>query len=335
MSHTPEEKIRSKPLTPLSTGQMSLSLKNKLKRCGRYHTSTPAKRFCPDTLTIDSSPILPTEPPELSNISRESLQLKQNNSSSSSLCGAQEGDSPGRLDTMGQSKSLTGRSVHSLQSPAGRHFFHSPFLTKNTGSSFVSPSDKTASWTPSSKRKGRLLIRSAKLNFDQSDVKAEDDGHKLNLCVEEKSLSSLPNSADLGGASQLSIENKQGISSHTFISEKENSTASDISLKPKMSQKTVSLNRQKLGTSKQALLQEIKEKEETLRKLKMVKMYRSKNNLSHLQTLIDKWRDASQQSLQDLLGLLPEPKPSMSELLHHLQVEQDLVNYDPVEETFT
>ena len=58
------------------------------------------------------------------------------------------------------------------------------------------------------------------------------------------------------------------------------------------------------------------------------------NNLSELEKLIEKWRAVSQQGLQDLCESLPEPKPSLSELLQHLGVEFDLVKFDPTEETF-
>lgn len=86
---------------------------------------------------------------------------------------------------------------------------------------------------------------------------------------------------------------------------------------------------------KQRLLKEISEKEEVLRKLKMVKMYRTKNNLTQLQCLIEKWRGVTQQGLQDLHDALPEPKPSLTELLQHLGVDNNLVKFDPAEETFS
>ena len=256
---------------------MSSSLKNKLKRCGRYHTSTPAKKVCPNTLTIDSSPILPTQHLEPSNVSCESLQLKQNDSLSV-ICEVQENDSPVGLGTSNRSKSVTGH-VCSLPSPAAPVFSQSQYSVMNARSSFISPVNKTISGTPSSsKRNRRRLIRSTKLNFDKSDLKtnveSKDDEPKLDLNVGEQSLSKPSCSTNLNDVSQLMAGNKKEFVCNTFTYEKESSTVCGV-LKSKIP-KDVSSQSQQLVISKQTLLQEIKEKKETLRKLKMVKMYRSK-----------------------------------------------------------
>ena len=59
------------------------------------------------------------------------------------------------------------------------------------------------------------------------------------------------------------------------------------------------------------------------------------NNLTQLESLIEKWRDVAQQGFQDLHEALPEPKPSLTELLQHLGVDFNLVKFDQVEETFS
>ena len=58
------------------------------------------------------------------------------------------------------------------------------------------------------------------------------------------------------------------------------------------------------------------------------------NNLSELQLLIDKWRTVSQQALQDLHTEMPEPKPSLTQLINHLGIEHDLIDFDSEEEAF-
>lgn len=79
---------------------------------------------------------------------------------------------------------------------------------------------------------------------------------------------------------------------------------------------------------------ELKEKQELLRKLKMVKMYREKNDLTELQILIDRWRRVSQTALSDLLQLYPEPRPQLSDLITHLQIDPELVKFDREEQDF-
>ncbi|BFZ02039.1 hypothetical protein BsWGS_05077 [Bradybaena similaris] len=86
---------------------------------------------------------------------------------------------------------------------------------------------------------------------------------------------------------------------------------------------------------KEQMGKELKVKEELLRKLKMVKMYREKNNLTELQKLIDIWRDVSQKALLDLHDLQPPPRPSLTELINHLQIDHDLIHYVAEDEMFS
>ncbi|XP_059171616.1 swi5-dependent recombination DNA repair protein 1 homolog [Physella acuta] len=94
-------------------------------------------------------------------------------------------------------------------------------------------------------------------------------------------------------------------------------------------------NTSQLKELKDNLESVLKEKNEQLRKLKMVKMYREKNNLTDLQALIDKWREVSQKALGDLLDAHPEPKPSMTQLIDHLLIDHDLIQYNADEEGFS
>lgn len=75
-------------------------------------------------------------------------------------------------------------------------------------------------------------------------------------------------------------------------------------------------------------------KEDTLRKLKLVKYYKSKHDLQHLHDLTSKWKKASQTALSELRQKMPSPQPTLGQLLDHLQIEHDMVGYDPNENEF-
>ncbi|XP_060787818.1 swi5-dependent recombination DNA repair protein 1 homolog [Neoarius graeffei] len=87
----------------------------------------------------------------------------------------------------------------------------------------------------------------------------------------------------------------------------------------------------------QKLKKDVKEKSETLRRLKMVKMYRKKNDLTQLQGLIDKWRQCAQAVLYDLQTELPTDgqKASLSQLIDHFGLEDCILHFNRTEEEFT
>ncbi|XP_077992686.1 uncharacterized protein LOC144446737 [Glandiceps talaboti] len=88
-------------------------------------------------------------------------------------------------------------------------------------------------------------------------------------------------------------------------------------------------NLNQLLQMRQDLNESLAIKEETLRKLKMVKMYRNKNDLERLQQLITKWRTASQDILLELQEKLPmEKKPRLGELIKSWQLDPDLLQFD-------
>ncbi|XP_030058644.1 swi5-dependent recombination DNA repair protein 1 homolog [Microcaecilia unicolor] len=97
------------------------------------------------------------------------------------------------------------------------------------------------------------------------------------------------------------------------------------------------LNLQELLEEKKKLIQQVKEKEELVRRLKMVKMYRSKNNLTELQSLTEKWRRCSQQVLYELQMALSTDgkKLSLTQLIDSFGLEDDLLHYNRAEEDFT
>lgn len=91
------------------------------------------------------------------------------------------------------------------------------------------------------------------------------------------------------------------------------------------------------GDFAQRLRKEVKDKTETLRRLKMVKMYRSKNDLTHLQTLIDKWRHCTQAALYELQSEVPIEgrKASLSELIDLFNLDDSILHFDRTEDDFT
>uniref|UniRef100_UPI00398F6ACA swi5-dependent recombination DNA repair protein 1 homolog isoform X2 n=1 Tax=Pristiophorus japonicus TaxID=55135 RepID=UPI00398F6ACA len=99
---------------------------------------------------------------------------------------------------------------------------------------------------------------------------------------------------------------------------------------------TASPEQQQLLEEKEGLLKEVREKEELLRRLKMVQMYRAKNNLAELGSLIEKWRKSSQSLLYELqVALCTDRKPTLTQLIDSLAVEDRLLHYNRLEEDFT
>lgn len=81
----------------------------------------------------------------------------------------------------------------------------------------------------------------------------------------------------------------------------------------------------------------VKERSETLRRLKMVKMYRQKNDLIQLQNLIDKWRSCAQSVLYELQSELPTDgkQTSLSQLIDNFGLDDKILHFDRTEEDFT
>ncbi|KAK7140189.1 hypothetical protein R3I94_012713 [Phoxinus phoxinus] len=81
----------------------------------------------------------------------------------------------------------------------------------------------------------------------------------------------------------------------------------------------------------------LKERSETLRRLKMVQMYRNKNDLTRLQMLINKWRSCVQSVLYELQSELPTEgkQTSLSQLIDNFGLDDKLLHFDRTEEEFT
>lgn len=93
----------------------------------------------------------------------------------------------------------------------------------------------------------------------------------------------------------------------------------------------------KLLEEKTKLVEQIQEKEELLRRLKLVKMYRSKNNPDELQSLIAKWRSSSQAMLYELQSTLSTDgkKLRLSQLIDSFGLDDQLLHYNRTEDDFT
>ncbi|KAE8590424.1 hypothetical protein XENTR_v10018062 [Xenopus tropicalis] len=98
-----------------------------------------------------------------------------------------------------------------------------------------------------------------------------------------------------------------------------------------------SFHHQEMLQEKKLLLKKVKEKEDTLRRLKMAKLYRSKNNLSELQSLIEKWRKGSQLLLYELQAALSAEnnKVTLTQLIESCGLDEKLLHYSRTEEDFT
>ncbi|XP_061644994.1 swi5-dependent recombination DNA repair protein 1 homolog isoform X2 [Phyllopteryx taeniolatus] len=91
-----------------------------------------------------------------------------------------------------------------------------------------------------------------------------------------------------------------------------------------------------LAQRRERLGRQVKDKTETLRRLRMVKMYRCKNDLTQLQTLIDKWRSCAQNALYELQSDVPVEgrKASLSELIDLFGLDEKILHFDRTEDDF-
>ncbi|XP_077114637.1 swi5-dependent recombination DNA repair protein 1 homolog [Ranitomeya variabilis] len=99
---------------------------------------------------------------------------------------------------------------------------------------------------------------------------------------------------------------------------------------------SASKSHQEMLQEKKRLQKQVQEKEEHLRRLKMVKLYRSKNNLTELQTLIDKWRESSQLLLSEIQKALSAENKQigLTQLIENCGLDEKLLRYNRAEEDF-
>ncbi|XP_064391240.1 swi5-dependent recombination DNA repair protein 1 homolog isoform X2 [Halichondria panicea] len=91
----------------------------------------------------------------------------------------------------------------------------------------------------------------------------------------------------------------------------------------------------RLSEKKATLLTRLKERKEELRKLRMVKMYRTKPEHQGLDVLTQQWREVSQEVAQSLLeSSTHQPPPTMQQLLDYLHIDHDLIHYSVEDESF-
>ncbi|XP_069835117.1 swi5-dependent recombination DNA repair protein 1 homolog [Dendropsophus ebraccatus] len=109
-----------------------------------------------------------------------------------------------------------------------------------------------------------------------------------------------------------------------------------LEVSPPKGDVSTSNNHQEMLQEKKGLLRRVQEKEERLRRLKMVKLYRSKNNLAELQSLIDKWRESSQLLLYEIQRALSaeNQKVTLTQLIENCGLDEKLLRYNRAEEDF-
>ncbi|XP_072178045.1 swi5-dependent recombination DNA repair protein 1 homolog [Diadema setosum] len=121
----------------------------------------------------------------------------------------------------------------------------------------------------------------------------------------------------------------------------ESSEIHDRTIMPSMEQPEGDAQMESSSVVKQAisvrkeLQRRVAEKEDICRKLRMVKMYRAKNDLNALQELIDMWREACQSAIVRLYEKHPDPKPSLGDFISGCRLDKDLINFNDDEETFS
>ncbi|KAK6185760.1 hypothetical protein SNE40_007922 [Patella caerulea] len=262
---------------------MSSALKERLKRCGRYHISTPSpKRLCGKsvhqlqneecTATSDNLSSVKCHSSSVDIVKKQITPSPLSNSFTSPLQNIR------RPNVVRSSTSCSGK----LSSPLSSSFI-SPLpniRTPNVASLTPCSGDLSSSNTPLPRKNYRPNLKCRKLDLICDNINS------------------------------------------SVIKE---STTGDIV----KNDEVISLQKQLKDSQK-----ELEEKEENLRKLEMVKMYRKKNDLTHLDKLITKWRQVSQDALQDFHSMLPAPQPTMAEIIQHLQIDPQLINFNSDEDTF-
>ncbi|XP_060588428.1 swi5-dependent recombination DNA repair protein 1 homolog [Ruditapes philippinarum] len=294
--------------TPASAA-LSSSLKERLKKCGRYHASPEPVARQPKILatTLDKEKtdnnVHFRQEPVLPNVKRQCLEGRSNNVNSyNELTSNHDNQSP--LLT----KRHTQSNLYSIDSEERKEIDNTVTKCSTVTETYrlnnqqldtrYSTANCSLNQTPISQRSrsSSLKVKVNKLNFEEASIEDNDQENSGSI-----------------SKTKYSMEDSSQISNENLIK-------SDLELPPVL---------------KRNLMKELESKEEQLRKLRMVKMYRSKNNLEELQTLIDKWRAVSQQALQDLHAAMPEPRPTLTELINHLGIDHELLHFNAEEdETF-
>ncbi|XP_005096443.1 swi5-dependent recombination DNA repair protein 1 homolog [Aplysia californica] len=276
MDRTPQQIVKNKDLPG---NKMSSSLRERLKKCGRYHPGTPTSIHSPQT---------------------------------------------------SQFKTETAILNNCMNSPTAEFTPSKDVLQKNHLLSAV---------------EGDTNFRLPSKLKTLKPIKFEDRIKSVDQTIDGNSKTQYSDSCDVGTSTHVLTDD---LSKKVSTDTSSDSNCIDPSTSVPQSHSDVvegdhlqsdpscqSEDMEELLAVKKTLQSDLLKQEECLRKLKMVKMYREKNNLTELQKLIDTWRDVSQRALTDLLELQPPPQPHMSDLISHLQIDPEFIGYNKEEEGFS
>ncbi|XP_051002711.1 swi5-dependent recombination DNA repair protein 1 homolog [Acomys russatus] len=170
------------------------------------------------------------------------------------------------------------------------------------------------------------VVKRLKVENEENDQTLSEPGassKEENCSKSQESLKHKDNESE-----KDSSENKSTCESKSFDTGSSSALQNDS-----VNEKTKSLKEEKAK-----LVKQVQEKEDLLRRLKLVKMYRIKNNMCELEMLIKKWRKCSQQLLYELQAVMSEDedeKLSITELIDYYGIDEKVVHYDRTEEEFT
>ncbi|XP_046576890.1 swi5-dependent recombination DNA repair protein 1 homolog [Haliotis rubra] len=320
---------------PSSGINLSAGLKSRLKRCGRYHSATPsAKKPCiaaswsPKTQR-PSSVVLPITPQDI----HQAFTSKGDNSKLSNTPKPPSCSRRMRTSLSFKSPVMKTMSYGPGTGPAeGIGAAVTPQGSETSGDECCSGMDPSTPLSSKHKRlsqtgnKNRLKFSSDLDKVDQQSADCHDQTDLHSVHNDDKAGLQSVACSDDSVQQSVACCDKASIQS---IACSHKSVQQSVICRDKTSLRSV--GRSDMATmrrEKRDLTLHLTAVEEKLRKLNMVKMYRSKNNLQQLQSLIDKWRGVTQQALSDLHNMLPQPRPSLPDFVKHLQIDTDLVELD-------
>ncbi|XP_052227734.1 swi5-dependent recombination DNA repair protein 1 homolog isoform X2 [Dreissena polymorpha] len=285
--------------TMLQPNLLSSSLKDRLKKCGRFHSSP----YQPPEARQQTNTTLSSNHNLLTNLNESVLTDK---STHTEKCGSTDHDSinkedAGKYGTLKFANDMTHSDVNTNISSGGLKF------SAEISSHGNLQGDASDSVTPVATFRTPVNVRSRSSIKVKGNRLTFTDTQEANAGVSKSETS--PDDCDKGREKNCDLEENSAVSSDVKPLEQCGLSAPVI-------------------CSIEELERQIAEKEESLRKLNMVKMYRAKNNLEDLQSLIDKWRGVSQQSVTDLhASMTDEPRPSLTRLIDHLGIDHDLLKF--------
>lgn len=289
-----------------STG-MSSSLKERLKKCGRYHpaisptsrlvTSQPQSSQIKSQLELSSSPLSTQCPSTLSN-----------NFTSGTPC-ARAGS---RSRHLPKPRNILAERSISLKQESCSKVVRSSEIEKSVTSVINSCKSPNNGCDPAPTK-----------NLDHEGIKGADIDNEL----KRLQMQGLISYSSILSAEQHPPVPKEG--QVAFCDNKElGSEANSVHAS------SLPESCEVLQTMKKSLKVQLDQHKESLRKLNMVKTYRTKNDLEKLGTLISKWRSVCQQAILDLHQMTAEPRPSLTVLIQQLGIDAQILGFNSDEECF-